>query len=391
MGSSRGGRADGRKSWPSGANPQAFRTWKRYRGGTAADIHTFDLKTLNSQNITQNNANDEFPMWHGNEIYYLSDAGREQRMNIWAYNTGTKKRRQITQFNDFDVAFPALGPEDIVLTAGGKMYLLKLSNESLSEINIQVVDDFMAAKPRVENVQRFARGYSLAPDGNRLLVEARGEIYNVAAQKGFTANLSQNSGSGERFPAWSPNGRCAAWWSDKNGEYQLVLHDLSQPNQTQTLTNFTSGFRYNLYWSPDSKKLVFVDQAMKIQVYDRDAKTTAVIDQAQDLFEGGLQGFRVSWSPDSRWVAYERGLDNSNPAIFIYDTKDKQRHQISTGFYADYHPTFDRDGKYLYFISNRNFQPAYSEFDNSFIYNKSNQIAVLTLQKTSLFSSVCPK
>lgn len=363
---------------------QAYRTWKRYRGGTAADIHTFDLKTFASENITQNDANDEFPMWHGDNIYYLSDAGREQRYNIWAYNVNTKKRRQITQFKDFDVIFPALGPEEIVFTAGGKMYLLNLSKETQSEVNIRITDDFMAVKPRREDVRKFVRNYSLAPDGNRLLVEARGEIFNVPAQKGFTTNLSQSSGSAERFPAWSPDGRYAAWWSDKNGEYQLVLHDLTRPNAAEILTNFPSGFRYNIYWSPDSKKLVFVDQAMKIQVYDRDAKTTTLIDQAPDLFEGGLQGFRVSWSADSRWVAYEKSQDNGNPALHIYDVRDKQRRQITSGFYPDYHPTFDPNGKYLYFITNRNFAPAYSEFENAFIYNKSNQLAVMTLQKDSL-------
>ena len=360
---------------------QAFRTWKRYRGGTAADVHTFDLNTMASENITKNDANDEFPMWQVNLIYYVSDAGPEKRLNIWSYDLRSKKREQITKFKDFDIAFPALGPEDIVFTAGGKMYLLKLAGESLSEVNIRVVADFAAVKPRRENVRKLAGNYSLAPDGNRLLVEARGEVFNVPAQKGFTTNLSQNSGSAERFPAWSPDGRYAAWWSDKKGEYQLELHDLTRPNQTETLTNFTSGFRYNLYWSPDSKKLVFVDQAMKIQVYDRDTKTATVMDQALDFFEGALRNFRVSWSADSRWVTYDRGLDNGNPAIFLYDTRDKKLHQVTSGFYADYGPVFDREGKYLYFLTNRQFSPTYSEFENAWVYNKSSQIAAVTLRK----------
>ncbi|MBK6929927.1 MAG: PD40 domain-containing protein [Saprospirales bacterium] len=360
---------------------QAFRTWKRYRGGTAADIYTFNLNTLASENITANNANDEFPMWHGNVIYYLSDAGPEARNNIWSYNQRTHKRKQITHFKDFDAAFPALGPEDIVFTAGGAMYLLKLSDESLSQVEIQVVDDFAAAKPRQENVRRFVRNYSLAPDGNRLLVEARGEIFNVPAQKGFTSNLSQSSGSAERFPAWSPDGRYAAWWSDKNGEYQLVLHDLTRPNQAETCTNFTSGFRYFLFWSPDSKKLAFVDQAMKIQVYELASRSVYQVDQALDLFEGGLHGFRASWSSDSRWLAYSRGLDNGNTAIFLFDTQNKQLRQVTSGFYSDYEPAFDREGKYLFFVTNRYFAPQYSEFENTFIYNKSNLIAAVTLRK----------
>ncbi|MCB9332352.1 MAG: PD40 domain-containing protein [Lewinellaceae bacterium] len=359
---------------------RAFRTWKRYRGGTAPDVFTFDLTSYASENITQNDANDEFPMWHGNKVYYLSDAGPEKRYNIWSYDTQSKSRKQITQFRDFDAAFPALGPDEIVFTAGGKLYLLGLTNEKLTEVNIQVVDDYTAAKPRQENARSLVRNYSLAPDGNRVLVEARGEVFNVPAQKGYTTNLSQSSGSAERSPAWSPDGRYAAWWSDKNGEYQLVLHDLTKPNTTETLTNYSSGFRYALFWSPDSKKLAFVNQDMRIQVYDRDAKATVTVDQALDFFEGNLRSFSASWSTDSRWLTYSRGGENSNQAIYLYDTQNKQLHQATSGFYADYNPVFDRDGKYLYFITNRQFAPNYSEFDNSFIYDKSNLIAAIPLR-----------
>ncbi|MEZ4941077.1 MAG: PDZ domain-containing protein [Saprospiraceae bacterium] len=359
---------------------RANRTWKRYRGGTAPDVFTFDLASYASENITQNDANDEFPMWHGNKVYYLSDAGAEKRYNIWSYDLNNKSRKQITNFRDFDAAFPALGPDEIVFTAGGKLYLLSLANEKLTEVNIQVVDDYTAAKPRQENVRSLVRNYSLSPDGNRLLVEARGEVFNVPAQKGYTTNLSQNSGSAERFPAWSPDGRYAAWWSDKNGEYQLVLHDLTKPNSTEILTNYSSGFRYALFWSPDSKKLAFVNQDMRIQVYDRDAKTTVTVDQALDFFEGSLRSFSASWSADSRWLTYSRSGENGNPAIYLFDAQNKKLHQATSGFYADYNPVFDRDGKYLYFITNRHFAPNYSEFDNSFIYDKSNLVAAIPLR-----------
>lgn len=359
---------------------QAFRTWKRYRGGTAADIFTFDLGSYASENITQNDANDEFPMWRGDLIYYLSDAGPEKRLNIWSYHLKTKQRRQITRFKDYDVAYPALGPDDIVFTCGGVMYLLNLANEKTTEVKIQVVTDYEQVKPRQINARPWASWFTPSPDGNRLLVEARGEVFSTPAQKGYAINLSQSSGSAERYPAWSPDGRYAAWWSDRSGEYQLVLHDFTRPDKDQTLTNFTTGFRYAIYWSPDSRKMAFVDQAMNIQVHDLDTKKTLKVDQAPDLFEGGLQNFKVSWSPDSRWMAYERGTDNNNPAIFIYDTKTQKTRQVTSGFYADYNPVFDREGKYLFFITNRSFSPTYSEFEGAFIYNKSSLIAVATLR-----------
>ncbi len=369
---------------------QAFRTWKRYRGGWAPDIIIFDLENKTSETITSNPASDEFPMWSKNSIYFLSDRGPEERSNIWSYNLDTKETKQITKFRDFDIHFPSLGPSDLVFEAGGKLYLLSLADEKYHEVNVKVVTDEITMMPHEENASKYNQTVSIAPDGKRALFDARGEIFSVPAENGPVINLTRSSGIAERYPSWSPDGRYAAFWSDRSGEYELTLLDLTKPGSEKKLTSYGPGFRYQLSWSPNSKMIAFIDKAMKIQIYDVDKNTTTEVDKELYYYEGSLQGFGASWSPDSRWLSYARELENRNSAIALYDTKEGKYKQVTSGYYSDNSPSFDPDGKYLFFTTNRTFTPAYSDFDNTWIYPNSTSIAAVTLSEDTP-SPLAPK
>lgn len=358
---------------------RAFRTWKRYLGGTAPDIWIFDLKNKTSEYAIESIHNNEFPMWSGKNIYFLSDRSANQRFNIWKYNIETKELRQITEFNDFDIRFPSVGPEDIVFEAGGKLYLLNLTTEKYNEVKVNVVTDKSTLMPRIENVEKMISSFSISHDGKRALLEARGEIFSVPAENGVVINLTNSSGVAERYPAWSPNGKYVAYWSDISGEYELTIRDLENPSEEKKLTSYGAGYRYNLYWSPNSKMIAFVDQTMQILIYDLDRSKTIKVDKQKWMYEGGLNFFSVSWSPDSRYIAYAKELDHRNTAIAVFDTKNEKVIQLTSGYYRDYAPSFDPSGKYLYFLTGRNFSPTYSNLDNSFIYANTTQIAVAPL------------
>jgi len=367
-----------------------FRTWKRYLGGMAADIYIYDLEKKTSENISNNAANDEIPMWKENKIYFLSDRDKNQRYNIWVYDLTTKQNRQLTFFDKFDVHFPSIGENEIVFEAGGLLYLLDLSTEKINEVKVNVVTDGATLLAQNENVEKLIQNFSISYNGSRALFEARGEIFSVPAENGAVINLTQSSGSAERYPAWSPNGKYIAYFSDKNGEYQLTIRDIENPSSEKTLTSFEDGFRYKIYWSPDSKKLVFIDQTMTVYYYDMDKGKSIKVDKQRWMYEGNLQNFSVSWSSDSRYIAYEKELESRFSAIAIYDTKEDKIHQVTTGYYNDTNPVFDPDGKYLYFLTNRNFNPIYSDFENTFVYPNSSQIAEVTLLKETL-SPLFPK
>ena len=360
---------------------RAFRTWKRYRGGTAADIWIFDLKTLDSKNITNNDANDELPMWSGDKIYYLSDAGPNQRFNIWVYDTKAETNRQVTSYVDEDVYWPSLGPDEIVYGAGGKLFLLSLDDESIKEVKIDVITDLMAVKPRLESVEDYVQNVTVSPDGNRALVEARGDVFSLPAKKGYVQNMTRTSGVAERYPAWAPNGKYVAYWSDKSGEYELTLRDMTKGGEETQLTNLGPGYRYNLHWSPDSKKISYVDQTMTINIFNMETKAIEKVDQDLSLYEGGLRRWGCSWSSCGTWMAYARSQENGNGAIYLYNTDTKELTKATSGFYSDNNPTFDPDGDYLYVTTNREFSPVYSDFDNTWSYPNATQLAAIALRK----------
>jgi tricorn protease len=356
---------------------QAFRTWKRYRGGWAPDIWLYDLSANTARNLTANPANDEFPMWNDKTLYFLSDRGPENRSNIWSYRDGQWK--QITKFDDFDIHFPSIGPAEIVFEAGGSLYLMSLADDTYKKVDVTVVTDKITLLPRNENAADLVDVISLAPDGKRALFGARGDVFSVPAEHGPVIDLTHTSGVAERFPAWSPDGKRVAYWSDASGEYELTVRDLAASDSERKLSSYGPGFRYRLFWSPDSKKLTFIDQAMKIRVYDVDKKKSADVDTGLYMYEDELMGFAPSWSPDSRWLAYRKDCENRNGAIALFDTKAGKVHQVTSGYYSDALPAFDPDGKYLFFATNRSFEPKYSDVDGTFIYPNTTNIAVATL------------
>jgi tricorn protease len=356
------------------------RTWKRYRGGRAPEIWLFNLDDHTSRNITASDANDAHPMWHGRTLYFLSDRGPNQRHNIWAYDLDSEAVRQVTRFEDFDIYLPAIGPSDIVFEAGGRLYLLDLASEEYREVAIDVVTDLATLKPRSESVSDLIFSGWVSPSGKRAVFEARGDVFTVPAEHGPIRNLTASSGIAERSPTWSPDGKYIAYWSDRSGEYELTLRPSDGSGSEESLTSLGAGFRYRPYWSPDSKKLAFVDQAKTIHIYDVDRGRTVEVDQDMWMTHGGLNFFSVSWSSDSRWMAYSRRLANRSGAIFLYDTQAGRLHQVTSGYYSDNQPTFDPDGKYLYYLSNRTFQPSYSDVDNTWVYPNTTNIVAVSLR-----------
>jgi len=358
-----------------------FRTWKRYRGGLAPEIWLFDLVAHTAKNLTQDPANDAQPMWHGDTLYFLSDRDANKRGNIWALNVDTGAKRQVTHFEEYDVRFPSIGPSDIVFESGDRLYRLELPGEAVHEVKVEVVTDRATLRPRTVKVAKLITNPGISPSGKRVLLEARGGVFSLPAEHGVVTDLTPGSSAASRFPAWAPDGKNVAYWSDRSGEYELYLRPADGTGTERKVTSLGPGFRYRLAWSPDSKKLAFVDNRMQIQLCDVASGKATVIDKAHSFLEGSLQGFRANWSADSRWLAWSRDLESGLNALFLYDTKASALHQVTAGYYNDAGPVFDPDGNYLYFLTNRSFTPVYSDLDNTWIYPNTTLLAAVPLRK----------
>jgi tricorn protease len=371
-----------------------FRTWKRYRGGMNPDIWLFDLVNLRARNLTQSAAAESIPMWHGTTLYFLSDRDQNKRFNLWAYESNRQTFRQVTRFKDYDVHFPSIGPSEIVFENAGRLYLLDLKTEKSREVQITVTTDRATLRPHLESVSGSIQRGTISPTGKRALFEARGDIFSAPAEHGVVRNLTRTSGVAERYPAWSPDGKLLAYFSDRTGEYELTVRNAERTatgaEDERTLTKLGPGFRYQPQWSPDSRKILWTDQAMKIWVYDFDTRTNRLIDRQLWMYHGDLSRFGVSWSADSRWLAYAGDQDNRNSAIVLYDSRTGQRHQVTSGFYNDEEPVFDPDGKYLYFKTGRTFGPSYGELDNTWIYANTHNLAAVPL-RTDVPSPLAPR
>ena len=359
--------------------------FKRYRGGLASDIILFDLKNNTATNITENNAIDGKPAWIGDTIYFLSDQGEHMRLNIWAFNTQTQSTSQITRFDDFDISFLSAGATDLIFEKGGDLYLMDSETNTYERLEVHVVSDLSAEMPRSVDVKDRIRSMTAGPEGKRIVFEARGELFNVPVKEGYVINMTQSSGAFDREPAWSPDGKTVAYWSDRSGEYEIYLQISDGTSEPTKLTDRQKGFGYNLYWSPDNEKLTFIDETNTISIVDvKTGKTATAGNTVRNVGHGGRYYYPVVWSPDSKWIAYTQVVENSNNAIFVYDTEAGSSKRVTSGFYEDFGPAFSTDGKYLFYLTNRDFSAEYSDMgDGTWIYPNATQIAALALKKDS--------
>jgi tricorn protease len=356
------------------------RTWKRYRGGWAPDIHRFDLETLESEKLTDHPANDGSPMWHGDVLYFLSDRGPAQRFNIWA-REASGETRQVTTFTEYDITFPAKGPDAIVFQAGGRLHLLDLASETTAEVEIDVVTDRATLKPRTEDVSGLLAGGGISATGQRAVFEARGDVFTVPAEHGPVRNLTASSGVADRYPTWSPDGAQVAWWSDASGEYELVVAPADGSGEPRTVTSLGEGFRYAPVWSPDAERVAFLDHLGRIHVAGIESgDVTEVAASPRFLAHGQLASFPLSWSPDGRWLAWAFPEGPTRSAVRLWDRESGEVHTVTSGYYQDRAPVFDPGGDYLYLLTDRHLQPAYSALQPTWIYPNATQVAAIPLR-----------
>jgi len=333
------------------------RSWNRYQGGLATDIWLLDFNTLEAKQITDHPGTDDLPMFHGNTVYYLSDAGVANRRNIWAYDTKSGDRRQVTHFTAHDVMWPSIGPQDIVFENGGKLHLLDLATEATRQLKVTIPGDHPNIRAELTDVGGYGSPGTISPGAKRMAGSFRGDIWTLPAENGYKQNLTRTNGIAERNPDWSPDGKWIAFFSDATGEYQLFMMKSDGSEEAVQLACGYETFFYNPQWAPDSKKLSFSDKAGNIYVHLLDESETFIADK--DPHAG--QGLGVDWAQDSNWFAYSIGdADNGNSVVKLYDLANRAAHQVTSAMFPSMSPTFDTEGDYLFFSTHRNFRASYS-------------------------------
>jgi len=360
------------------------RTWKRYKGGNAPNIWIYDLARNTSEKITDWPGADEWPMWHGETVYYASD--RDGRTaNLWAYDTRTKTQRQVTKFTEYDVKWPSVGSDAIVFENGGYLHVMSLPDEKVTKIKVLVPDDKPATRAELKSVSSFIQGYDLSPSAKRAVLEARGDLFTVPAEKGDPRNLTQTPGARERDPAWSPDGKWIAYLSDKSGEYEIHVIGSDGKTPDRQVTKGGATFRFGPRWSPDSKKVAFSDKTYTLYWCDVEKGTITRVDRS-DYSE--IHDY--TWSGDSRWLAYSMGGPNLMSRVFVYSIESGQATPVSSGLFDDFGPAFDPQGDNLYFVSRRTLNPRFGAFETDFQFSVTDKIYAAAL-RPDVASPVVPQ
>ncbi len=353
-----------------------FRTWKRYRGGMADDVWLYDFKTKVTTNLTNNPALDIIPMWKGSKIYFASDRDQPYRMNLYSYDLGNKQTKKLTDFTDYDIKFPSLGDNAIVFECGGYIYRFDLGTEKSTRVPITIAEDFDSGRPAVVDVSRSVTNFEIAPDGSRALFGARGEVFTVPAKNGPTRNLTRTPGTHERGSKWSPDGRWISYISDATGEDEIWIAPQDGRGDAVQVTKNGDNYKYQPIWAPDSKKILWSDRKQRLQFVDTDTKLVTTV-ASSPVFE--ITDY--AWSPDSKWVAYSLPEDEGMGRIFVYSVESKQPTPVTDGWFPVFNPEFSSDGKLLYFVSARSFNPTYGQTEFQHIYTDMSKIYFVTLAK----------
>lgn len=352
---------------------QEFRTWKRYRGGWNLPIAIYDLKKNTYEELPKSSGMDMFPMWHGDAIYFISD--RDGIMNLYSYDLGSKQTKKLTEYKEFDIKWPSLGPDAIVYENGGLLYEYNLDSGKARELPIFVRAEDLQARPEFKSVADDLGSAAISPSGVRAVVEARGNIFTVPAEHGSVRTLTTDHSSvHELNPTWSPDGQTIAYLSDKTGEYELYTRPQMGGDETRITTD-GKVYRYGPTWSPDSKKLVYWDKSNRLWYVSLNDKQPVLVDTS----DYGLIS-DASWSPDSLWLAYSKPHRRGNNDVFLYSLASKKITEVSTGFYNDNNPVFDPGGKLLYFISTRYFYPSIGQLDLRYNYYSTDGVFAVTLK-----------
>ncbi|MGH8274416.1 MAG: S41 family peptidase [Gammaproteobacteria bacterium] len=353
-----------------------FRTWKHYYGGLAQDVWIYDFKTKKVERITHWKGSDVDPMWDtsNDTLYYISDRGPNHIMNLWAYSLKDKKFRQVTHFKNYDIDWPSLGDTGIVFQQAGKLQVLALPSEKLMTVSVTVPNDDIRTQPYWYDASQMIRSADIAPNGKLAVFGARGDIFTVPAKHGATTDITHSSGAREQFPAWSPDGKTIAYVTDASGESEIAIRPATGGKET-LLTSTNDRKYYGPTWSPDGKWLAFSDSSKTLWLLNVSSKQAHKV--AQDKYRE-MKDF--SFSPDSDWLAYSETQPDGMRALYIYSVASHKAHQVTNSWFDNSDPTFSHNGKYLYFVSARHQNPAFSSDEFNFANLKPDGLYVTTLQ-----------
>ncbi|MFA5974220.1 MAG: S41 family peptidase [Lentimicrobiaceae bacterium] len=354
--------------------------WKRYKGGQYQDIWMYDFKQNQFTPVSDYVGKNSYPIWIGNTMYFVSDR-TNGIANLYAEDLSSKTIKKLTDYADFDIMWAENDGEQIVFIQNGYINIYDTKTNQAKKISVTIPTDKWRMRDRVINPKEYVHAFNISNDGQTAMLESRGDIFTIPTDKGNTKNISNTPGSREMYPQISPDGKWIAFFSDKTGEYQLYMQNADGGEWIQ-LTSGLDKFIYHLLWSPDGKKILFGNKEFAIFYVDIDSKKLVEIDRSNQLKNDEFywEESDYSWSPDSKWITYSFTNFNRNNVIYIYSLEQKKKFALTNDFFDNLYPSFDANGKYLYYVSSRNFNLHMDFYEDNHVISTPQQVMVVQLR-----------
>jgi tricorn protease len=360
--------------------------WKRYRGGKASRIWIADLKDSSTAEIPRTDSQDKAPMWVGSKVYFLSD--RAGSTTLFSYDTKSKKVDQLLPANGADIINASATSDAIILERMGALQIYDLNTKKLSDLKIRVAGDLPSLRSHFVKASDQIDAYGISPTGARAVFEAHGEILTVPAEKGDIRNLTNSPGVADRDPAWSPDGKQIAYFSDESGEYQLHIKNQDGMGEVKKVSLSDSpSFFYDPKWSADGKKILYTDKHLNLWYIDVAGGKPVKVDT--DYFES--RTMEPSWAPDSKWIIYAKQTPAHLRALWVYSLENGQKTQVTDGMSDASSPQFDKSGKYLFFLASTDIGPLQGGIDLSILSHQFTNSAYVMVLRKDLPSPLAPE
>jgi tricorn protease len=369
------------KSMAYTPNYQAYPQWKNYRGGTISTIQICSLADYSVVKITkpEKGCNDDYPMWIGDRIYFISD--RNGEFNLYSSDIQGKDVKQLTFFNDFPIIRASSGGEKIVFEQEGYLHIFDTKLNTEKKLTIGIAADLLELRPRFVQGTKYIRYADISPTGSRVVFDFRGDIVTLPAEKGDPRNITLTTNVHETFPSWSPDGKTIAYFSDASGEYMLHLKPQDGKGDPKIIKVTGTGFYAFPKWSPDSKKICYTDNARNLYIIDLETNNIKKIDSDDIYSPGAFRGNFGDWSSDSKWIAYTKLMETNFRVIYLYSVDQQKSFPVTDNLSDASEPIFDINGKYLYFFASTDAGPVVNWFDlSSEDMRMTNSIYLVTLR-----------